>query len=167
MGYNNNQGKVAARRGRPDHRNFNDLNCPTRQRFGIENLGKKSGLTNQKMGVGANENPGARAGATGADTSKEAHRLRGKNSRKARRSAMSQFAKAAHKRVARMMGLCLTLGTHQQEVWDGLSVVLVAHLTAEERAAIAFAALRSLDDHNAYLTASVVLFGTLDGEVVT
>ncbi|APZ52164.1 hypothetical protein Ga0080574_TMP1830 [Salipiger abyssi] len=42
--------------------------------------------------------------------------------------------------------------------------MLRTRLTTEERAALAFAALRSLDDHTAYLTASAALFEVVNGE---
>ena len=43
----------------------------------------------------------------------------------------------------------------------------MARLTNHERAAIAYSALRSLSDNDAYLTASLAIFGVLRGEVVT
>ena len=62
---------------------------------------------------------------------------------------MSLYAEKAHKRIARMVGYALTLGTY--EAWAGASVVIRAHLTAEERAALAWSALNALDTHEAEL----------------
>lgn len=50
---------------------------------------------------------------------------------------------AAYKRVARTVGYCLLLGLDADK-WHGLSVVLTAHLSIEQRGAIAWAALRAL-----------------------
>jgi hypothetical protein len=80
------------------------------------------------------------------------------------RSAMSQFGKAAHKKVARSVGYALTLGT--SAAWHGLTVILISRLTEVERAGLAYAALNSLDKDNAYSIASLALFGTAKGEVV-
>ncbi|WP_099828232.1 hypothetical protein [Oceaniglobus indicus] len=80
------------------------------------------------------------------------------------RNAMSLYAKPAHKAVARMVGYVLTLGDSAS--WHGLTMVLIARLSDTERAALAYAALNSLDDADAYKTASVALFGTLNGEVL-
>ena len=77
---------------------------------------------------------------------------------------MSKYAKDAHKRVARGLGCVLTLGT--ESAWHGLTIILMARLSKAERASLAFAALNSLSEDHAYMTASVALFGTLHGEVV-
>lgn len=60
------------------------------------------------------------------------------------KGAMKAFAKPDHKCVARCVGYSLTLNTF--DAWAGLSVVLAARLDDEERAALAYAALRSLED---------------------
>ncbi len=65
--------------------------------------------------------------------------------------------------MSRVIGYAVWLGDRAS--WHGLVPVMMARLTVEERAVLAFAALRSLDDDTAYLTASTALFGTLDGEV--
>jgi hypothetical protein len=77
---------------------------------------------------------------------------------------MSKYGKDGHKRVAKMLGYSLTLG--DAAAWHGFTIVLLARLTEPERAALAFATLNSLNHNNAYKTASVALFGTLNGEVV-
>ena len=77
---------------------------------------------------------------------------------------MSLYAKDAHKRVSKMVGYALTLGT--EDAWHGAAYVFAARLTEAERTALAYAVLQSLDHDAAYKTASVVLFGVLHGEVV-
>ena len=63
-----------------------------------------------------------------------------------------------------MVEYALTLGT--ADAWHGAAFVFTARLTDQERAALAYAALRSLNHDIAYMTASAVLFGTLKGEVL-
>jgi len=67
-------------------------------------------------------------------------------------------------RAVRSIGYALTLNTSQ--AWEGLSLILEARTTTRERAALAYAALKALDDDTAYRTASVAIFGTLNGEAV-
>jgi hypothetical protein len=54
-----------------------------------------------------------------------------------------------------MLGYCLTLDTPDD--WTGFAVVAAARLTPKERAALAFAALASLDDDQAEATAAAVI----------
>lgn len=77
---------------------------------------------------------------------------------------MSRFAKDRHKRVARCIGFVLTLATPQ--AWLDLSVILVARLSKAERAGLAYAALKSLEEDDAYDVASLAVFGVSKGEVV-
>lgn len=77
---------------------------------------------------------------------------------------MKTFLSERHERTARSIGFALGLGSSQG--WEGLGLILVARLTKAERAALAYAALISLDEETAYLTASVALFGTLNGEAL-
>jgi hypothetical protein len=63
-----------------------------------------------------------------------------------------------------MLGYALTLG--DEAAWHSMTIVLMAKLTDRERAALAYAALNSLDEDTAHMTASVVLFGILDGEAL-
>jgi len=56
---------------------------------------------------------------------------------------MQDHAEDRHKRAARMLGYVLLSDT--PEAWAGLSVVLLARLTVEERGKLAFAALRALE----------------------
>jgi hypothetical protein len=79
-------------------------------------------------------------------------------------SAISKWAKPIYRKIAKALGLALILGT--EWAWHGFTIALLAHLTEHERAALAFAALNGLDEDNAYAAASVILFGTLNGEVM-
>lgn len=76
---------------------------------------------------------------------------------------MSKFAKAPHKSAAKMLGYALTLGDF--DAWFNFTTVIMARLTTKERVALAYSVLNSLGEDDAYMTASVVLFGILDGEV--
>jgi hypothetical protein len=58
------------------------------------------------------------------------------------RSAMSKWAKPAHKAAARAFGYALTLD--DEAGWSGLSVVMLARLSDRERVALAWAVLTSL-----------------------
>ncbi|MCD9148684.1 hypothetical protein [Pseudophaeobacter flagellatus] len=81
-----------------------------------------------------------------------------------RRSAMSQFGKATHKKVARSIGYALTLGTPC--AWNKLSLILLARLSKKERAGLTYAALMSLDKDTAYEVATLAVFGVAKGERV-
>lgn len=76
---------------------------------------------------------------------------------------MSTLQKPDHQRVAKSVGYALTLG--DEAAWHGLTIVMLARLTELERAALAYAALNSLKENNAYRVASVAVFGVLHGEV--
>lgn len=71
------------------------------------------------------------------------------------RGAMSKWAKDRHKKVARAIGFALTLGT--ESAWHGITIVLMARLSDEERAALAFAALMSLSDEHAAAVAEAAV----------
>ncbi|MCG7623009.1 hypothetical protein [Epibacterium sp. Ofav1-8] len=60
--------------------------------------------------------------------------------------------KPAHKRMSRMIGYCLTLGT--ADAWSGFSLVAARRLSETERAALAFSALNSLELDHAEMTAA-------------
>ncbi len=68
---------------------------------------------------------------------------------------MSRFAKPAHKSAARMLGYALTLNDF--DTWAGLALVLRARLDTTERAALAYMALRSLDEADAIATSEAAL----------
>jgi len=57
--------------------------------------------------------------------------------------------------MSRMLGYCLTLGG--ADAWAGFSVVAAARMAETERAALAFAALNSLDQEHAEMTAAASL----------
>ena len=57
--------------------------------------------------------------------------------------------------MSKMIGYCLTLET--ADAWSGFSYVAAARLSTEERAALAFAALRSLTPSHAEITARAAL----------
>lgn len=69
------------------------------------------------------------------------------------------------KRVSRSLGYTLIL--ENEAAWDGFTTILRARLTERERAALAYSVLNSMDPDNAYMAASVVLFGTIEGEVLS
>ncbi|WP_456388382.1 hypothetical protein [Profundibacter sp.] len=85
------------------------------------------------------------------------------NSPKRVSSAMAKYGKTKHKRIAKMLGCVLTLGRVSD--WHCFTISLLANLSEAERAALAFASLNSLGHDNAYKTASLSLFGVLNGEV--
>jgi hypothetical protein len=76
---------------------------------------------------------------------------------------MSLYGQDGHKRIAKAVGFALTIGT--TAAWHGLTILLIARLTEAERAGLAFSALRSLDEDNAYSVASLAIFGVSKGEV--
>ncbi len=65
--------------------------------------------------------------------------------------------KPGHKRMSRMLGYCLTLGT--ADAWSGFSFVASARLSEIERAALAFSALKSLEVPHAEMTAAAAFRG--------
>ena len=77
---------------------------------------------------------------------------------------MTKHLNDRHTRTGRAISFALTIGTSL--AWEGVAIVFLARLTRAERAALAYAALTSLDEATAYRTASVVLFGVMDGEVL-
>lgn len=70
---------------------------------------------------------------------------------------MAKYAAEAHKRAAKMLGYTLTLGDF--DAWDGFTTFLISRLKPEERACLAWAALRSLEPDHAEATAETVLGG--------
>lgn len=70
-------------------------------------------------------------------------------------SILKQQMPDAYQRVAKMVGFCLY--TKNQDAWWGLPVVMAARLTGEERAAIAFMALKSMERDKAVSTAEAAL----------
>lgn len=106
----------------------------------------------------ANKNPGPRAGGTGADSAYEARQLRAKHNPKGTRRAIVKAARAIAK--------ALVLGLDGNRV-AGLVVIFSARLTEEQKAGVAYAALRSMRNGNeAQNVASLALFGVYRGEAV-
>jgi len=70
--------------------------------------------------------------------------------------ALSKYMPDAYKRVARIIGYTLLLGGDADN-WHGLTVVLTARLTPQERAAMAWAVLRSLTPDQVVDVAQTVL----------
>ena len=66
-----------------------------------------------------------------------------------------QHIAPAHKRMARMLGYTLTLGSFED--WLGFAFVAAVRLSIEERAALAYAALRSLEPRQAEAVAATAL----------
>ena len=64
--------------------------------------------------------------------------------------AFSKLIKPEHLKAARVVGYALTLGN--AEAWQGFARWAAMRLEVEERAALAWAALRSLDAETAALT---------------
>ena len=131
----------------------------------ITNQEVTSASSNQLAAETSKENPGALAGATGAQKNKKAAKLRTNNTPKGTKSAMLKWAKPAHKRVARAIGFFLTLGITGDRA-AGLATIFAARLTEDERAGIAYAALRSMSEDNAYQVANIAIFGVWNGEAV-
>lgn len=68
---------------------------------------------------------------------------------------LSKYMPDAYKRVARAVGYSLLLT--DADAWHGLTVVLTARLTPQERAAMAWAVLRSLTPEQVVDVAQAVL----------
>jgi hypothetical protein len=69
---------------------------------------------------------------------------------------LSKYMPDAYKRVARMVEYTLLLGADADN-WHGLTVVLTARLTSQERAAMAWAVLRSLTPEQVVAVAETAL----------
>lgn len=104
------------------------------------------------------KNPGALAGATGVDSTNETGSFQRQDTPETPRKAISKFGRSGHKAVSRVLYYALTLADF--ESWAALRTIMVVRLSAAERAALAYAALSSLDDDQGYRVASLVLFGT-------
>jgi len=89
--------------------------------------------------MAATQNPGARAGATGADVHSIGTVCDGY--RKPGRSAMSLYAKGRHKRAAKALAYALT----DPDIWAAAGAVWAVRLTTNELASVAYAALSALE----------------------
>jgi hypothetical protein len=56
---------------------------------------------------------------------------------------LAKHIKHSHKRISRMLDYALTLGG--AKAWSGFTIAALSRLTAEERAALAWAALNAMD----------------------
>jgi len=72
-------------------------------------------------------------------------------------TSFSKLIKRPHLGATRMLGYALTM--HDYETWEAASAVWQARLTPEECAALAWAALRSLDRDHALDVTEAVLDG--------
>lgn len=90
--------------------------------------------------IPANENPGALAGATGAE---KLTKTDTKEYAKSRPNAMSLYAQDRHKRAARVIGCALVADA--PDVWGNAGIVLAVRLTPLELAALAFTALSAME----------------------
>ncbi|MCF3595465.1 hypothetical protein LZG00_15845 [Rhodobacteraceae bacterium LMO-12] len=70
-------------------------------------------------------------------------------------TSFSALMHKPHLRVVQSLGYVLTLGT--QHAWWGFVQILCELLTPQERASLAFMALKSLDHEDAVLTAETAL----------
>ncbi|WP_424989722.1 hypothetical protein [Fluviibacterium sp. S390] len=101
------------------------------------------------------KNPGAGRTATGAESFQDAVERRGKDSATKRANAISKFGKAEHKAAARSLGYALTSG--DADAWSDFTRIIDRRLTTQERAALAWASLRSLSPDIAEITVEAVL----------
>lgn len=125
-----------------------------RENAGIENAQEIRGLANRLKPDRPEESPGALAGGTGADIDLQ-NQTQFDDTPKRRGSAISKYASKAHKKAAKLLGYALVLGDF--DGWEAASAIWQARLSAAERAALAWAALRSLDEDDAReVTATVI-----------
>ena len=73
------------------------------------------------------------------------------------KSTFSKLMKRPHLGATRMLGYALTM--HDYETWEAASAVWQARLTVDEAGALAWAALRALDEDDAREVANTVLDG--------
>lgn len=135
------------------YQEINDVGCPTCLISPIETIGENNALPNRDDGGQTKENAASEATEHGVKWCETVQKSHKQNTPKRGRSAMSKWAKGEHKKVARAIGYALTLGT--ESAWHGLTIVLMARLSDEERAALAYAALTSLGDEHASAVAEV------------
>lgn len=73
----------------------------------------------------------------------------------AKRAFISTAMKPAHLRAVRALGYTLTLG--DPVAWWDFSSIIASRLTVDERTALAFMALKSLDNEAAHLVAEAAI----------
>ena len=70
-------------------------------------------------------------------------------------SSIRKYASAAHRKIAKVIGLALI--ANDSHAWLQVKLLLRVHLSAQERAALAFAAMSSLDkDQRAAVARSTI-----------
>ena len=79
--------------------------------------------------------------------------------------SVSQHIPTDIKRACKCIGYAAWLDT--PDAWLGLPIALAARLEPHQRAALAYAALSSLNENDAYRTASLAIFGTFKVEVAS
>ncbi|MBW4972433.1 hypothetical protein KZZ08_02325 [Roseovarius mucosus] len=141
--------------------NLNSANVLTLQPSS-ENISQDKAETegeSAKLGIEAtaNENPGALAGATGANKENETGKSLQHDTPRSVLAAMAKIGKPSHKAISRALYYTLTLSEFW--AWAGFRFILMARLSRVERAALAYAVLSSLDDDDSYMVASLVLYG--------
>jgi len=138
------------------------LAAPNRKKPAIEKAGTFPGAANHLQPGWANENPGALAGATGANHIQNGSNREANDTLFAGQKAIPACYR--HRRAAWSLGCALTV--NNPDAWALLVTVFEDRLTEDERAGIAYAALRAMDEDNAYRLASMTLFGVYAGEVL-
>lgn len=119
---------------------ISNLDRPTLQPPTIEKIGDFRGLSNP-LSTPENENPGALAGATGAEFSEQV--LKPQAYPTPRVNAMSLYAKDGHKRACRMLGYALTL--NDPTLWGHTAAILSHRLTGMELVSLAFTVMSALE----------------------
>ncbi len=71
------------------------------------------------------------------------------------KTSLSKLMDPRHLKVVRTLGYVLTLGS--RDSWFGLVPVFMARMTVQERAALAFMALKALDRETAAMTVDAAL----------
>ncbi len=107
------------------------------------------------------ENPGALAGATGANS--KAGQLQEAGYRESDLDATWRLAKDRHKRAAGMILCSLIMGDESPETLPGAAFVLRVRLTTKELVGLAFAALRALDPEPREMTFEAAHWGEVSG----
>lgn len=145
---------LATPAGPGQYNKFNRVDCPTCPEPGVDFIAENSALPNRSE----KKNAGAEATATDVNSCKNGSYRTANNTPKWGKDS-------THNRAGRTVEFALTMGT--SDAWHAASFVFAARLTEAERAALAYAALHSLDNDTAYMTASAALFGVLGGEVLS
>ncbi|SIT83487.1 hypothetical protein [Pontibaca methylaminivorans] len=101
------------------------------------------------------ENPGALAGATGAEHSSDAYSCSRSEYTPATGGSATDHVQPGHRRALHVLGLALALG--DADAWAAFGALAARHLTETERAGLAFAALARLAPKQAERVAAAAL----------